>query len=143
MFAGRLPASISLGAIFHADRGSQYCSGQFQALQRQNLKREVPVSVTHFLAILEMIAVTDYCATLPALTCRRLASDARLKVLPRRFTSSLFRWRWHGTILRARNGISSLSPFALSLSKGACATTFPAHVVRLARHERRGARNFA
>lgn len=56
--------------------------GLFQALQRQGLKREVAVSVTHFLAVPEMVAVTDYCATLPRLICRRLASDPRLKVLP-------------------------------------------------------------
>ncbi|PZQ72506.1 MAG: LysR family transcriptional regulator, partial [Variovorax paradoxus] len=40
------------------------------------------VSVTHFLAIPEMVAVTDYCATLPRQICRRLAGDPRLKVLP-------------------------------------------------------------
>lgn len=56
--------------------------GLFQALERQGLKREVVVSVTHFLSIPEMVAVTDYCATLPALLCRRLAHDPRLKVLP-------------------------------------------------------------
>lgn len=56
--------------------------GLFQALERQGLRREVAVSVTHFLAIPEMVAATDYCATLPKLICRRLASDARLKVLP-------------------------------------------------------------
>ncbi len=56
--------------------------GLFQALERQGLKRDVAVSVTHFLAIPEMVAVTDYCATLPQLICRRLAADARLKVLP-------------------------------------------------------------
>lgn len=57
-------------------------AGLFQALDRQGLKREVAVSVTHFLAIPEMVAVTDYCATLPRLICRHLASDPRLKVLP-------------------------------------------------------------
>ena len=56
--------------------------GLFQALQKQNLRRDVAVSVTHFLAVPEMIAVTDYCATLPRLICRHLASDPRLKVLP-------------------------------------------------------------
>lgn len=55
--------------------------GLFQALERQGLKRDVAVSVTHFLAIPEMVAVTDYCATLPRLICRRLAQDRRLKVL--------------------------------------------------------------
>lgn len=29
-----------------------------------------------------MIAVTDCCTTLPALICRRIAKDSRLKVLP-------------------------------------------------------------
>ncbi|MCS6765297.1 MAG: LysR substrate-binding domain-containing protein [Candidatus Protistobacter heckmanni] len=57
-------------------------AGLFQALERQGLRREVAVSVTHFLAIPEMVAVTDYCATLPGLICRRLAGDARLKILP-------------------------------------------------------------
>ncbi|KRE15073.1 LysR family transcriptional regulator [Bosea sp. Root381] len=57
-------------------------AGLFQALGQQKLKREVAVSVTHFLAVPEMIAVTDYCATLPRLICRRLAQDPRLKVLP-------------------------------------------------------------
>jgi DNA-binding transcriptional LysR family regulator len=56
--------------------------GLFQALERQGLKREVAVSVTHFLAIPEMVAVTDYCATLPRLICRHLAQDQRVKVLP-------------------------------------------------------------
>ncbi|MFT3997805.1 MAG: LysR substrate-binding domain-containing protein [Asticcacaulis sp.] len=57
-------------------------AGLFQALERQGLRRDVAVSVTHFLAIPEMIAVTDYCATLPGLICRRLAHDPRLKILP-------------------------------------------------------------
>ena len=57
-------------------------AGVFQALAQQNLKREVAVSVTHFLAVPEMLAVTDYCATLPSLICRSLKRDSRLKVLP-------------------------------------------------------------
>lgn len=57
-------------------------AGLFQALDRQGLKREVVASVTHFAAIPEIVAATDYCATLPQLICRRLARDARLKVLP-------------------------------------------------------------
>ncbi|WP_044563299.1 LysR substrate-binding domain-containing protein [Azospirillum sp. B4] len=57
-------------------------AGLFQALHRQGLKREVAVSVTHFLAVPEMVAVTDYCATLPRLICRRLAHDPRLRILP-------------------------------------------------------------
>ncbi len=57
-------------------------AGLFQALARQNLRRDVAVSVTHFLAVPEIIAVTDYCATLPRLLCLRLAKDRRLKVVP-------------------------------------------------------------
>jgi DNA-binding transcriptional LysR family regulator len=56
--------------------------GLFQALQQRGLTRDVAVSVTHFLAVPEMIAVSDYCATLPRLICQRLARDERLKVLP-------------------------------------------------------------
>jgi DNA-binding transcriptional LysR family regulator len=57
-------------------------AGLFQALAQQQLKREVAISVTNFFAVAEMVAVTDYCATLPNLICRRLVHDARLKVLP-------------------------------------------------------------
>jgi DNA-binding transcriptional LysR family regulator len=57
-------------------------AGLFQALDKQGLKREVAVSVTHFLAVPEMVAVTDYCATLPRLICRHLAHDRRLRILP-------------------------------------------------------------
>lgn len=57
-------------------------AGLFQMLQRQGLKREVAVSVTHFLAVPELIASTDYCATLPQLICQYLSRDPRLKVLP-------------------------------------------------------------
>ena len=57
-------------------------AGLFQALDRQGLKREVVASVTHFAAIAEIVAATDYCTTLPQLICRRLAHDQRLKVLP-------------------------------------------------------------
>ncbi len=57
-------------------------AGLYQALEQQGLKRQVAVSVTHFLAVPEMIAVTDYCATLPGLICRHLAKDSRLKVIP-------------------------------------------------------------
>lgn len=55
--------------------------GLFQTLEREGLHREVAVSVTHFLAIPDMIAATDYCATLPKLICRRLAGDPRLKIV--------------------------------------------------------------
>ncbi|WP_343653000.1 LysR family transcriptional regulator [Herbaspirillum sp.] len=57
-------------------------AGLFQALERQAIRREVAVSVTHFAAIPEIVAATDYCATLPRLICRRLAHDRRLKVVP-------------------------------------------------------------
>lgn len=57
-------------------------AGLHQALGQQNLKRNVVVSVTHFMAVPEMLAVTDYCATLPMLICRALERDTRLKVLP-------------------------------------------------------------
>ena len=56
-------------------------AGLFQALDRQDLRREVAVSVTHFLAAPEIVAATDYCTTLPSLICRRLARDPRLKVV--------------------------------------------------------------
>lgn len=56
-------------------------AGLFQALAQQQLKRDVAISVTNFFAVAEMVAVTDYCATLPKLICRRLANDPRLKVL--------------------------------------------------------------
>lgn len=56
--------------------------GLFQALARHDLRRDVAVSVTHFLAIPELIAVTDYCSTLPRLICRHLARDPRLKIVP-------------------------------------------------------------
>jgi DNA-binding transcriptional LysR family regulator len=56
--------------------------GLFQALEQQGLKRDVAVSVSHLLAIPEMVAATDYCAILPSLICRRLGHDTRLKILP-------------------------------------------------------------
>jgi DNA-binding transcriptional LysR family regulator len=62
--------------------GGRLRAGLFQALEQQGLKREVAVSVTHFLAVPEMVAATDYCATLPSLICRRLTRDPRLKVVP-------------------------------------------------------------
>ena len=57
-------------------------AGLFQALDRQGLRRDVAISVTQFLAVPEMIAVTDYCALRPRLICRGLERDPRLKVLP-------------------------------------------------------------
>jgi DNA-binding transcriptional LysR family regulator len=56
--------------------------GLFQALAQHQLKRDVAISVTNFFAVAEMVAVTDYCATLPNLICRRLAHDSRLRILP-------------------------------------------------------------
>jgi DNA-binding transcriptional LysR family regulator len=57
-------------------------AGLFQALAQQQLKREVAISVTNFFAVAEMVAVTDYCATLPRLICQRLRHDPRIRVLP-------------------------------------------------------------
>jgi len=57
-------------------------AGLFKALSQQQLRRDVAISVTNFFAVAEMVAVTDYCATLPNLICRKLAHDPRLKVLP-------------------------------------------------------------
>lgn len=57
-------------------------AGLFQALDQQGLRREVAVSVTHFLAVPEMVAATDYCAILPRRICDRLSLDPRLKVVP-------------------------------------------------------------
>jgi len=57
-------------------------AGLFQALAQQSLRREVALSVTNFFAVAEMVAATDYIATLPRLICRRLAIDPRVKVLP-------------------------------------------------------------
>lgn len=57
-------------------------AGLFQALAQQQLKRDVAISVTNFFAVAEMVAVTDYCATLPSLICRQLMHDPRLKILP-------------------------------------------------------------
>ncbi|WP_312543732.1 LysR substrate-binding domain-containing protein [Pantoea eucalypti] len=57
-------------------------AGLYQALEQRGLRRQVAVSVTHFLAVPEMIAVTDYCATLPRLICQHLSRDPRLKIVP-------------------------------------------------------------
>jgi len=57
-------------------------AGLFQALERQALRREVAVSVTNFIAVPEVVARTDCCATLPMQICRLIAGDARLQVLP-------------------------------------------------------------
>jgi DNA-binding transcriptional LysR family regulator len=55
--------------------------GLRQILEKYGIKRDVAVSVSHFLAVPELIAGTDYCATLPGMICRRLASDPRLRVV--------------------------------------------------------------
>ncbi|MGE8065984.1 LysR family transcriptional regulator [Pseudomonas sp. NPDC089569] len=77
-------------------------AGLFQALERQGLRRELAISVTHFLAVPEIIAVTDYCATLPRLICNRIARDPRLKVLPAPVDLGTFpvEFAWH---VRYRN----------------------------------------
>ncbi len=60
----------------------QLRAGLFQVMDQHGLKREVAVSATHFLAVPEMVAATDYCATLPIRISHRLARDPRLKVVP-------------------------------------------------------------
>ncbi|PZL95853.1 LysR family transcriptional regulator [Pantoea graminicola] len=57
-------------------------AGLYQALEQRGLRRQVAVSVTHFLAVPEMIAITDYCATLPRLICQHLSRDTRLRIVP-------------------------------------------------------------
>lgn len=57
-------------------------AGLFQALARQELKRDLAISVTNFSVVSEIVAVTDHIATLPSLICRRLANDPRLRVTP-------------------------------------------------------------
>ncbi|HET7268035.1 MAG TPA: LysR family transcriptional regulator [Oleiagrimonas sp.] len=77
-------------------------AGLFQALDKRHLKREVAVSVTHFLAVPEIIAVTDYCSILPRLICRGLERDPRLKVIPAPVDLGTFpvQMAWH---VRYRN----------------------------------------
>jgi DNA-binding transcriptional LysR family regulator len=55
--------------------------GLHQILEKYGIKRDVAVSVTHFQAIPELIAGTDYCATLPRMICSRLVGDSRLRVV--------------------------------------------------------------
>lgn len=57
-------------------------AGLFQPLAQQQLKRDVAISVTNFFAVAEMVAATDYCATLPRMICQNLKRDSRLQVLP-------------------------------------------------------------
>jgi hypothetical protein len=57
------------------------------------LKPELAVSVTDVLAVSELIAITDACATLPSLiTC--LAKDPSLEVLAVAVDLGTFRSRW-------------------------------------------------
>jgi len=71
--------------------------GLFQALERQGLKRELAISVTHFLTVPEIIAVTDYCATLPRQVCRQIARDPRFKVVAAPVDLGMFpvEMAWH------------------------------------------------
>lgn len=71
--------------------------GLHHLLGRHGIQRNIAVSVTHFLAIPDMIAATDYCATLPSLMCRNLRRDNRLKVLPtpRDFGTFPIQMAWH------------------------------------------------
>lgn len=57
-------------------------AGLFQVLETQAINRRIAVSVTQFSAAIEMVAVTDLCATLPRLLCQNLARDPRVRVLP-------------------------------------------------------------
>ncbi|MFE8069903.1 LysR family transcriptional regulator [Marinobacteraceae bacterium S3BR75-40.1] len=56
-------------------------AGLFQAMSQTGLKRDLAVSVTHFLSIPDLIAATDYCTTLPNLICRRFEQDPRLRIM--------------------------------------------------------------
>ena len=80
-------------------------AGLFQEIARQNLKREVVVSAADFFVVADIIAITDYCATLPSLICRRLVSDPRLKVLSPPVDLGHFQSRWlgmYGTVTMLR-----------------------------------------
>ncbi|MCT2417943.1 LysR family transcriptional regulator [Pantoea vagans] len=72
-------------------------AGLYQALEKRGLRRQVAVSVTHFLAVPEMIAVTDYCATLPRLICQHLSRDQRLRIVPAPVDLGIFpvEMGWH------------------------------------------------
>ncbi|MDD7910782.1 LysR family transcriptional regulator [Pseudovibrio exalbescens] len=56
-------------------------AGLFQVLEREGLHRDLAASLTHFLSVPDLIAATDYCATLPDRVCERLKSDPRLKIV--------------------------------------------------------------
>lgn len=56
-------------------------AGLFQVFENHKLHRELAFSVTHFLAVPEIIATTNLCATLPRLICNQVARDPRLKVV--------------------------------------------------------------
>lgn len=96
-------------------------AGLFQVLEQKGLRREVAVSVTHFLAVPEMVAATDYCATLPVRISHRLARDTRLKVVAPPVDLGTFpvEMAWH---VRYRNDAahrwlrSIVSEVALSLA---------------------------
>ncbi|WP_374381191.1 LysR substrate-binding domain-containing protein [Dongia sp.] len=77
-------------------------AGLYQKLEQAGLKRDIAVSVTHFLAVPELIAVTDYCTMLPRVICQRLMHDPRLKVLPTPIDLGTFpvEMAWH---VRYRN----------------------------------------
>lgn len=77
-------------------------AGVFQALAREKLTREVAISVASFSTVAELVAVTDYCATLPRLICRQLEKDRRVKVLPAPVDLGTFpvQMAWH---VRYRN----------------------------------------
>ncbi|UAK25605.1 LysR family transcriptional regulator [Sphingomonas nostoxanthinifaciens] len=57
-------------------------AGLFHALAQQQVKRDVAISATNFFAVAEVVAVTDYCATLPKFICWQLLHDTRVKVVP-------------------------------------------------------------
>lgn len=77
-------------------------AGLFQAMEAQAINRKIAVSVTQFSAAIEVVAVTDLCATLPRLLCQSLAPDVRVKVLPAPIDLGTFpvEMAWH---IRYRN----------------------------------------
>jgi DNA-binding transcriptional LysR family regulator len=83
-------ADDGLACVVRADHpkiGERISKAQYERMKHVNVLppgrlRDVVVSVTHFASIPEIVAATDYCATLPRQICRRLVLDARLKVLP-------------------------------------------------------------
>ncbi len=59
----------------------QWRSGVLGILDARGIRREVAVSVSHFLAVPQVLAATDHCATLPLRIARLLAEDARFRLL--------------------------------------------------------------